>query len=623
MSDDNAPLFDMFAPASPEDWRREAARSLKGARPEKLARRQPEGFALDPIYFPGGDPPHAEADAPGHSPFVRGRAAAPGWGICPAPLAPDAATWNRLAHGEIAGGADGLVLRLEGTLLSEDDLPRALEGLDLAGIELVIEAGSAAPAAADALAEAAGGLGGLRGALSFDPLATLVSTGRASASLFDEMTSLVLLCEEHAAGARGPASAPGLTALTCHGEPYHGGGANAVQELAFTIAAGAQYLRALVERGVDPDAAARRIDLSFEVGSRLLVEVAKLRAARLLWDTVCAAFGCAERSRGARIHVYTSAWSQSVRDPWVNLLRGTVQTFAAVVGGARRVTVRPFDEAIGMPGGLSRRIARNTMVILRDESFLDRVVDPVGGAWALEALTDRVGREAWALVQEIERRGGMLAAVEEGFPQGEVRRAADARRAAVARREETFVGVSVFPNLEERPREVAPLPAVRPLAPTGALIEADPIPRWRGVEAIEALRERADASRPQTGGPPRATLACWGDRAALRPRLEWVRGAMAAGGFVLEGDEVFRDAGAAAEACRGSGERVVVACAADADYPAGVEALRAALGQAAAIVVAGAPPEEGDWADNVFFLHRGADLVAALEGLPLSPGVSR
>jgi len=589
------PLFEEFEAATFEDWQREALRSLKGAPLSRLARRTPEGFAFDPIYGPWQSVDHSGAAAPD-----RDRP----WVVCQEVRAADARTWNELAQQEVRGGADGLVLcpSADDGFSRAGQLQQALAGLDLSSLTLVIEAGAQTPA----LARILPGSRDMTGALAFDPLASLVTTGTGGLAA-EEMAELVRWCE---------AEAPGLTALTCHGEPYHEGGASAVQELAFTLATAAQYLRTLVELGLEPEVAARHVELSFAVGSRLLTEVAKLRAARLLWHTITSAFGCssAQRVHGAPralIRACTSAWSQSVYDPWVNLLRSTVQAFAAIVGGADRVTLAPFDAVTGQPDAFSRRLARNTQLILRDEAFLHRVVDPAAGSWAVEALTDRLGREAWALLQEVERRGGMLAAAQEGFPQGEVRHTADERRQAVSQRREPIVGVSVYPDPDENPRPGPPSRGMNGL------------PRWRAAEAFEMLRGAADDLRQRTGRGPLAHLACWGEAARLRARIDWVAGAMRAGGFGVEG-EIHESVDAAARAAARAVEAphvVVVACAADEAYADDVPRLRQAVAKAP-LVVAGTEPEDSPaWAEGVLFLHRKTDLAAALDGLQRTLGV--
>jgi methylmalonyl-CoA mutase len=609
-SDQQAELFKEFTAATLDDWRQEAERSLKGKPLSRLVRNTPEGFPLEPIYGPDELPPHARVRGavPGAAPFVRGSTATPGWSICQEVEASDPPTWNQLAREEIEAGADGVVMAVgEGgvALSSAKDLDAALDGLDLGRFELVFQGGDA-PAIARLLSGSSVSLGQVRGALSYDPLGASATQIQIP---FEEMAELVRWST---------GEAPGLSVVACHGEAYHDAGASAVQELAYTLATGAEYLRGLVEAGLDPAQAATRIQLSFAVGSRMLMEVAKLRAARLLWATVTGAFG---EPSAAVIQARTSSWSQTVRDPWVNMLRATVQTFAAVVGGAKRVTVAPFDHAVGAPDGFSRRVARNTQIILRDESFLDRVVDPAGGSWALEALTDRLGREAWALFQEVERRGGMRAALEEGFAQGEVRHTADLRRQSVALRTEPFIGVSVFPDPDEKPLPTERREGAKPrrgVGPAGRQPGDMLLPRWRAVEDYERLRDAADAHRERTGELPRVFLASWGDPARLRPRIDWAAGALKAGGFKIEGESVYPSAAEAADAARASGIGLVLACADDDAYDDGLPALRDKLGSTQ-IVAAGPAPDQPS--PGVLYLHRKTDLVSALDELHRALGV--
>ncbi len=249
----------------------------------------------------------------------------------------------------------------------------------------------------------------LHGCLEDDPLGVLAHEGAIPLSLgraYDEMAQITLWAERHA---------PRLQTVAVHTYPYHNAGANAVQELAFALATGVAYLRAMQRRGADVNVAARRMRFDFAVGGNFFMEIAKLRAARLLWSQVVDAFCGGGKARWMRQHARRARRNKTTIDPYVNMLRVTTEALAAAVGGVESLHVAPYDEPARPPDEFSRRIARNAQVILQEEAHLTAVVDPAGGSYAVEALTDRLARDAWALFQEIEGMGGMAEATS-GLP---------------------------------------------------------------------------------------------------------------------------------------------------------------------------------------------------------------
>ncbi len=325
--------------------------------------------------------------------------------------------------------------------------------MDLTETPLTLLAGtSALPAAALLFAMARErGLSpdGLRGGLAADPLGALAAGGSLPLpfqAALDELVDLASWCV---------ANAPDVAAVVVDVAPYHDGGADAVQELGFAMATAAEYMTALTDGGLDPDDAAAQVSFSFAVGTRLLSEVAKLRAARLLWSQVAAAFGCSDSARAMKLHARTSRWNKAWRDGHNNLLRATLETFAAAAAGADAVSVAPHDEAWTPGDATSRRLARNVQVLLREETGLGHVVDPAGGTYAVEAITDGLAREAWALLQEVERRGGMGAALLDGFPQRKVADLAAARAEKIAAGAEALIGVNRYAREDEQLPEAA------------------------------------------------------------------------------------------------------------------------------------------------------------------------
>lgn len=512
------PLFEEFPAPSRDAWL-EAARAELGGKPidEKLGRRQLDGLPLAPIYTRSGESavPHLGSH-PGAAPYVRGARAARGaWGV--RAVIDEARPAAAAAHAasELAGGATELALvpdtatrgeldpadpRSAGhtgdggvSIATRADLDPIIAALAPArsGQNLVVETGAAPlPLAALAIASVTA-----RGAaldaltIAADPLGKLATSGSSPASLdaaYDELAALARWAATHA---------PAMKVAIASGAPYHEAGASADQELGLTVAAAVEYLRALIDRGVPAADAARRIGFTFPVGTKMFLEAAKLRAARLVWGQVLAAHGCDDAIAALAIDAATSRRSETRFDPWVNMIRGTVEAFAAVVGGADSVAVAPFDHALRPSDAHSQRIARNTHALLRDESHLAKVEDPAGGSYFVESLTDTIARRAWTVLQEVEKAGGLGAALASGAVQAMVGARAAERRKAAAKRSEPLIGVSKFPNLGEK------LPAA-PVCDRKALREeriaelAAARARLDGAALVKGLAVLASAAEP-------------------------------------------------------------------------------------------------------------------------------
>lgn len=380
--------------------------------------------------------------------------------------------------------------------------------------------------------------------------------------------------------------------------PYHEAGGSAAQELGSSLATGVAYLRALTEAGLTVEQAAAQLEFRYAATADQFLTIAKLRAARRLWARVAEVCG----APGGQVqHAVTSPVMMSRRDPWVNMLRTTVATLAAGVGGADAVTVLPFDHALGLPDAFARRIARNTSTILVEESHLSRVIDPAGGSWYVERLTDELAHAGWEFFQRIEQEGGQAAALRSGRLRQDLADTWAARSAKLAKRREPITGVSEFPNLAERlvEREAAPV------QPSGGL------PRVRRDEAYEALRARSDAHLAATGSRPRIFLAALGPAAAHTARLTFASNLFQAGGIEPVTEGSFEDSGAT-EVCL---------CSSDALYEERAAEVAASLKSAGAaqVFLAGRP---GQYPGVDAYVFAGCDAVAVLSATLDRMGVS-
>lgn len=312
------------------------------------------------------------------------------------------------------------------------------------------------------------------------------------------------------------------------------------------------------------------------------------------------------------------------RDPWVNLLRTTAACAGAAFGGAEAITVLPYTWALGKPDAFARRIARNTHLVLQEESAAARVVDPAHGSWYVERLTDDLAKKAWALFQDIEAKGGMARALETGFVQGEIARVAEARAGDIAHGRIELTGVSEFPRLADDGVEVAPYPPADPIVKGGTSVE--PLTPRRLAEPFERLRDAADAHLARTGNRPQVFLACLGDLAVHSARATWMRNYLAAGGIEAVASDPLHSSADAGKAFAASGATVACLCSSDQAYAELGEAVAGVLKQAGAeqVMLAGRPKEQEaalKAAGVDAFVFAGGDAIATLTRLHEALGV--
>lgn len=538
------------------------------AEPERLLDSATyDGFPIRPLYTSADE--HREPSLPGSWPFVRGgdalRDVKVGWKV--SDVYPADGSSVAEANGSIllglTEGISALVLRVGEGAVAPAELARLLDGVYLDLVPILAESsgdGTTYADTADALLALVADLDGeQRSRLSLDlgadPL-TAPLTGRQAPSIAD-----AIAVAQKVTGFDGH-----VRAITVDGPAFHNLGANASWELAGAIAAGVTYLRRLVDAGLSTSEALGQISFRFAADDDQFMSIAKLRAARQLWARIAEVVG--EADAGATtVHATTSLPMMSQRDPWVNMLRTTVAAFAAGVGGADTVQVHPFDVAIdgGFPGtarSFARRIARNTQLLLLEESHIGRVLDPAGGSWFVEDLTRELAEQAWSRFQEIESQGGFEAA-RDGIAR-QITEVADRRAADIAHRRTSITGVNEYPNLTETP-----------------LPQQDPLPTVRRYAAdFEALRNRSDLHLDERGARPRALLLPLGPLAEHNIRTSFTSNLLASGGIEAVNPGPLDAAGIAAAVAQSGDCEVAVICGTDARYAseasAAVEAAKAA-----------------------------------------------
>lgn len=622
---DKLALAKDFPAASRDQWMKLVEKALKGGDFEKrMVSRSADGLRIEPLYTRADALPGSDDALPGQAPFTRGTHAAVnglGWTIQQLVADTDPAAANKAILGDLEGGAGGIVVRFEapgqsGLPVSQAALATALDGvmLDLVSVELM--AGEDALSAADALIKLWDDRNIPRAARSAafnaDPLGALARAGGLSQSI---SAAIGLACRY----ASGISPEGRITTLVADGRPYHEAGGSEAQELAGMLGSLVAYMRALDLEGVTPGAAMPRIAFALSADADVFMTVAKLRAARRLIWRVADAAGAGADARGIRLTVSTSERMMAKRDPWTNMLRTTAACAGAVFGGADAITVLPYTWALGQPDAFARRIARNSQIVLQEESGLGRVVDPTGGSWYVEKLTDELAKRAWETFQEIEAEGGMVGCLKSGLIADQIAAVADARAKAIATGRQELTGVSAFPLLgDDGVPKCEPWPAPRIAVGSARLVK--PLRARRLGEAFEALRDTSDATLAKAGKRPTVFLAGLGALTDHNMRSTWIKNYLASGGIEALTSDGYADAAAAAAAFKASGATTACICSSDAVYADKAEAVAKALKAAGAktVLMAGRPgdKEAAYRAAGVDgFLAAGADAVATLKGL--------
>ncbi len=499
----------------------------------QLVSRTYDGLDIQPLYTAGDVTVQGET-LPGQPPFTRASTAAGavpnGWEVRQrVAVHDDGSETAALALSELERGTTGLWLdvtaRGEGDTV--DTLDRALTGIFLELVPVTLDSGGRR-APAEALLQLwqrrGHGADEARGCLGVDPIGALMSRGGTLADVRADIAEVVSLVQRVAS------DTPQVRTLVADATPWHDAGASDADELAGALAAGVTYLRWLTDAGVDLATALAQLELRVAATSDQFLTIAKMRALRLLWHRVAEAAGAAPDARAARIHAVTSRAMATRYDPWVNLLRTTVACFAAGVGGADAVTVSPYDHLLdsSTPSDLGRRMARNTQAVLLDESNLGRVIDPAGGSWYVEHLTQALAEVAWTAFQDIERAGGLLEAFESGWVHSRVDATWEQRRADIATRKVAITGVSEFPNIDDDIPAASAATAESSTTANGLA----PLPRRRYADGFEALRQAADDHRRRTGRRPEVVLVGLGTPADSTARATFAKNLFEAGGLV-------------------------------------------------------------------------------------------
>ena len=574
-------LFTEFPPVPTEKWEEVITADLKGADYErKLVWKTGEGFNVRPYY-------RAEnlegikflGSQAGEFPYVRGTHAHNRWRVhqtvsvvCPKEA-------NAEALKILNAGVDSLGFGIASADFSAADLDMLLKDICIPAVEITFCGEKMANVAELVLAKVEKeGIAkeDVRIAFCIDPLVKGLSSKGDFCSPNGEkciarIVELIHKTKEY----------KHVRIVTVAGQTFGNSGSTIVEELAFTLSAGHDYLVRLTDAGLDVDAAARKLRFSFSVSSNYFMEIAKFRAARMLWANIVKGYGPAKNCAcKMQIHAETSRWNQTVYDPYVNMLRGTTEAMSATIAGVHSLEVMPFDASFENPTEFSKRIARNVELLLKNESHFDQVVDPAGGSYYVENLTQSIAAEAWKLFLEIEEKGGYTEAYKAGLIVERIKASAAAKDKNIATRRQTLLGANQYPNFTEvAGKEITAESVTRKQAEGNVLVP------YRGAMAFEEMRLQVDRS----GKEPKAFMLTCGNLGMARARSQFSCNFFACAGIKVIDNTYFKSIEEGAKAALESKAQIVVVCASDDDYAEAAPKVKELLGGKAILVVAGAP----------------------------------
>ena len=585
MSEKNEKLFDMFPPVSTEEWKAKINVDLKGADfDRKLVWRTNEGFNVQPFYRREdieGLP--TIGSLPGEFPFVRGTRDNNEWVVRQAVIGDTAAEANEHALHILNRGVESLGIKLGGNL-GAADLAEILKGVDLKKVEINV---SCCPGHAVEVAEElvrlireAGAEKEFRGSVAYDPFRRLLRRG------------LPFPKDAAAEGLALYEVVKDIKELRCFAVDsfmLNNAGAFITQELGYALAWGAEWMTMMTEAGLSADQVAERIKFNMGIGSNYFMELAKFRAGRMIWAEIVKAYGASDDACKMWVHAVTSEFNQTIYDAHVNLLRTMTETMSAALAGVNSIETLAFDSCFRRPDEFSERIARNQQFLLRDESHLNKVVDPAGGSYYIETLTVSIAEQAWKIFNEVEDNGGFEAMLRRGEIQGKVNESGVKRHLDVARRKENLLGTNIYPNFNERALDKIKCEGAacgcgcaseQPVDGAVEKLNFD-----RAASQFEALRLDTERAAHR----PKVFMLTIGNLAMRLARAQFSGNFFGCAGYEIIDNIGFNTVKEGVDAALEKGADVVVLCSSDDEYAQFAPEAFKELDGRALFVVAGAP----------------------------------
>ncbi len=580
-------LFGQFPPVSTAEWMEKVRADLKGADfNKKMVWKTVEGLDVMPFYrMEDLDNLKFVNSLPGDFPFIRGTKKDNNrWKIRQDIEVTDYSEANKKALNILMKGIDSLgFIITDPESVNEDNFNILLSDIHLESIETNFRSAGKAKEILDILINIARGRGldftELHGAIEADPLSRLMLNGTLCIPVEAGLDYLAALTKSSEVF-------PGLRTIHLNASNFCNAGANIVMELAFGISMGSEYLSQLSDRGMSPALAGSKIRFSFGTGSSYFQEIAKLRAARILWSAVTNAFNPDKVGEIMMdIHCVTSEWNKAIFDPYVNMLRTQTEAMSAILGGTDSLTVEPFDIVFRQPDEFSERIARNQQLILKEESYFDKVADPAAGSYYIEKLTGMISKSAWKLFVEIEEHGGFLAALRSGLIQAKLAESAGRKKADLAFRKSSILGTNQYPNTAETlPRAFDQGRSFREVIETPEM-EVEPIVIFRGSEEYERIRIAVSKAEKQ----PVVFLLTIGNPSMRKARANFACNFFGCAGYRVINNFGFSSVEEGVTSAVASTADIVVICSSDEEYSVYATDIFSKLRGKTIVVIAGNP----------------------------------
>lgn len=586
MAEKKEKLFDMFPPISTEEWKAKINVDLKGADyNKKLVWRTNEGFNVQPFYRREDiEGLYTLGSMPGQFPFVRGTREDNNWLIRQQVEGKDAAELNRNALYILNRGVDSLGFKLSGEFdLAE--LPELLRDIDLKKVEINIQCcPRRAAEVAKALVEyvkAQGAAEEFKGSIDFNPYKRLLRHGlKLNRDIKDMALEVYNAAKE----------LKGLRCFAVDTYMLNNAGAYITQELGYALAWGAQWMTMMTEAGLTPAEAGCRIKFNMGISSNYFMELAKFRAGRMLWAEIVKAYNpeC-ECACKMKVHAVTSQFNQTIYDAHVNLLRSMTETMSAALAGVDSIETLPFDLQYKCPDEFSERIARNQQLLLREESHLDKVVDPAGGSYYIEVLTASIAEQAWKLFLDVEEKGGFRAIVENGELQKAINESNVKRHTDVARRKEILLGTNQYPNFNEKALDKVNEGKCCSCGCAADGEVADGAVDFINFDRAASQFEQLRLDTERSGKRPKVFMLTIGNLAMRLARAQFSANFFGCAGYEIIDNIGFESVKAGVDAAMEKGADIVVLCSSDDEYAQYAPEAYKELNGRALFVVAGAP----------------------------------
>ncbi|MFH2095191.1 MAG: methylmalonyl-CoA mutase family protein [Bacteroidota bacterium] len=589
-------LFHDFPPVTGKEWKDKVIADLKGADEGKLTWKTIEGIDVSPFYTEDDLPSGFFGDTmPGCFPYIRGnRESGNSWLIRQDFHFTNPGETNVKMREAIKRGVEALGICCCGcpdsgelTETGTDGFSSVFEGIDMEKIPVHFINQVNPMKCLAFIRELAQNRGidskKLTGSVAVDPLGFFSMNGRfhdEEAKVFDQAASLIQYGKEEL---------PGYRLIEINAVHFHNCGASITQELGFALSVVVEYLHRLTDRNQKAEDITPRMQLVFATGSGYFMEIAKIRAARLLFAKIAELYGCSPENSRVFIHGVSSSWNKTIYDPYVNMLRTTTETMSSALGGVDSYTVLPFDNPFRSSGEFSERVARNQQIILKEEARFDKVADPAAGSYYIENLTKSIAEEAWKIFTGTEKDGGYLTSFRKGNIQKAIRETADAKNSGISSRREVFLGTNQYPERNERISENVDLAVAFPVRKADGR-EAEPLVQWRGAQEFELMRLKTERMPVR----PKVFLLTFGNLAMRKARATFAANFFSCAGFEIIDNPGFESAEDGAVAALSSGADITVICSSDEEYPSIVPDIIKTLGSGTIPVLAGYPKEQID-----------------------------